>query len=221
MNVFMNVFTNTFILVVEIQMGKREQKKKELQMRIINGASELFEEQTFDETTMEQISKRAGVGLGTAYNYFKSKEELFLHIISRQFNGIIESSEKDLSPSVDPAELLAKKLIDQMRIFSRFPKSVWKTILGISFNSLKTNSKIFQALMKADLKVMENIRLFLEECKKKGALKTAEDPGILVDLIYGMLMMQVMIYLYTDSLTFDQACERVQAGIRHILAPKA
>lgn len=198
-------------------MGKREEKKREIQQRIINGASELFSEQNFDETTMEQIAERSGVGLGTAYNYYKSKEELFLQIMTKQFEGMMEGAPSPESPAASPVEELSRRIIGQIRIFKRFPKSLWKTMMGISFNSLKKDNKITDLLVSADLKAMENIRKYLDECKEKGILHSTEDSGLLVDLIYGMLFLQIMMYIYTDTLSFDEACERVRIGIRAIL----
>lgn len=43
---------------------------------ILETALEIFRERGFDETTMRAIAERAGVSLGNAYYYFRSKEQL-------------------------------------------------------------------------------------------------------------------------------------------------
>jgi AcrR family transcriptional regulator len=45
---------------------------------ILDRATEVFAESGFQNTDMQVIAARAGVGKGTVYRYFRSKEELFM-----------------------------------------------------------------------------------------------------------------------------------------------
>jgi TetR/AcrR family transcriptional regulator, repressor of fatR-cypB operon len=53
---------------IEPVTGKRE--------AILNAALQLFTEFGFHGTAMPQVAERAGVGAGTIYRYFTSKEAL-------------------------------------------------------------------------------------------------------------------------------------------------
>ncbi len=44
----------------------------------MEAALELFSQKGFHGTTMAQVAKKAGVGVGTIYQHFKNKEELYL-----------------------------------------------------------------------------------------------------------------------------------------------
>jgi TetR/AcrR family transcriptional regulator len=52
-------------------------EKKE---RILRTASQLFASRGFNQTDMDEIAKRSGVAKGSLYNYFQSKDELFLFV---------------------------------------------------------------------------------------------------------------------------------------------
>lgn len=54
-------------------LTRRERKKREVRNRIFQAAFELFIEQGFEATTVEQIAERADVGKGTVFNYFPRK----------------------------------------------------------------------------------------------------------------------------------------------------
>lgn len=54
-------------------LSRRERKKQEIRRRIFQAAFNLFLEQGFEETTVEQIAERADVGKGTVFNYFPRK----------------------------------------------------------------------------------------------------------------------------------------------------
>jgi AcrR family transcriptional regulator len=54
-------------------------KSEETKANILGTALRLFRERGFEETTMRAIADEAGVSLGSAYYYFKSKDELVHH----------------------------------------------------------------------------------------------------------------------------------------------
>ena len=59
-------------------MGLRELKATRTRQQIVDVALDLFIEQGYDATTMEQIAERAEVGNTTLYRYFPSKDLLIL-----------------------------------------------------------------------------------------------------------------------------------------------
>src|SRR5690554_6756267 len=54
-------------------MAEKNIKRNE----ILDSARILFKENGFHKTKMEDIAQRAGVGKGTLYEYFNSKQEIF------------------------------------------------------------------------------------------------------------------------------------------------
>jgi TetR/AcrR family transcriptional regulator len=48
--------------------------------RILHAATRLFAERGFNQTDMDEIARRSGVAKGSLYNYFRSKDDLFLHV---------------------------------------------------------------------------------------------------------------------------------------------
>lgn len=62
----------------QVGLGRRERKKQEIEDRIRRAALELFREQGYSATTVEQIADRADVAKGTVFNYFPRKESLLM-----------------------------------------------------------------------------------------------------------------------------------------------
>ena len=56
------------------------QLKKEKKEHILRTAALVFAERGFARTDMAEIAKRAGVAKGSLYNYFDSKEDLYLFV---------------------------------------------------------------------------------------------------------------------------------------------
>lgn len=83
-----------------------EDKKKD----IFNCGKELFSSKGFKKTNVSDITKVVGIGVGTFYNYFPSKEALFLEIFLEENIKLKKSIMEAIDLNDAPLELL-KKLI--------------------------------------------------------------------------------------------------------------
>jgi len=59
---------------------------------ILQAAEELFLRQGFEETTVEQIGRRAGVGIGSIYDYFPNKNSIALALLESVSETIANDS---------------------------------------------------------------------------------------------------------------------------------
>src|SRR5215210_258220 len=70
---------NTF----NIDPSSKTAKGARTRAAILEAALALFDERGYEETTMRAIAERAGVALGNAYYYFRSKEHLIQAFYAR------------------------------------------------------------------------------------------------------------------------------------------
>ena len=83
-----------------------EDKKSE----IFNCGKELFSSKGFKQTNVSDITKVVGIGVGKFYNYFPSKEKLFLEIFLEENVKLKKNIMKSIDLNDEPLVLL-KKLI--------------------------------------------------------------------------------------------------------------
>ena len=62
--------------VVTSELPLRERKKRDTRRRILLAGLDAFTARGFENCTIDEIARAAGVGKGTVYNYFRSKEAL-------------------------------------------------------------------------------------------------------------------------------------------------
>ena len=83
----------------------RKQRETDLRKQIILEAAEkLFLSHGYEGTTMDQIANESEYSKGTLYNYFSSKEELYLTIGTKAYEIIIDYTEnfiKKKEPGLD------------------------------------------------------------------------------------------------------------------------
>lgn len=82
-------------------MSVREAKKKQNKQAILEAAIALFSERGYDNTSIEQIARIAGVGKGTVYSYFQTKREIIKGFCEFELEKIhielVKSSNKNAS----------------------------------------------------------------------------------------------------------------------------
>jgi AcrR family transcriptional regulator len=64
--------------------------------RILDAGRELFAEHGFD-AQIDQIARRAGVGVGTVYRHFPTKEDLLQALIDARFEALAEAAREGLA----------------------------------------------------------------------------------------------------------------------------
>jgi TetR/AcrR family fatty acid metabolism transcriptional regulator len=75
----------------------KEQEREIMRRRLIQAAVEEFARVGFESTKIEQIAERAGIGKGTVYLYFASKQELFVGMLQEIGNAQLEALEQALA----------------------------------------------------------------------------------------------------------------------------
>ena len=72
-------------------VGKREAKKADKLGRLEQASLDLFLEQGYANTSVEDIVARADIARGTFYLYFKSKEALFQHLVDAPLRRVLDA----------------------------------------------------------------------------------------------------------------------------------
>ncbi|PLR76528.1 TetR/AcrR family transcriptional regulator [Bacillus sp. V3-13] len=75
---------------------------------IFNSGRELFYSKGFKDTNVSDIAKMAGIGIGTFYNYYSSKEKLFLEIYLKENEKLKKSIVESIDLNDDPVTLVTK-----------------------------------------------------------------------------------------------------------------
>ncbi len=75
---------------------------------------ELFYSKGFKDTNISDIAKRAGIGVGTFYNYYSSKEELFLEIFIKENEALKKRLVEALDLNDDPVAMVTKMVAQNL-----------------------------------------------------------------------------------------------------------
>lgn len=73
---------------------------------LFKSAKDLFIKKGFKDTKVPDITKKAGVGVGTFYNYFPSKEEIFIQVFLEENAKLKDQVKIDLDMDRSPIEII-------------------------------------------------------------------------------------------------------------------
>ena len=96
-------------MVLEKQSPESAPKLRRVERRqlrnkkaLLSAARRLIHEKGVDTTTMQEITEIADVGVGTMYNYFKSKDDLIRQIVRDEMVDLVEATLIGRESSFEP-----------------------------------------------------------------------------------------------------------------------
>ncbi|MDE0716670.1 MAG: TetR/AcrR family transcriptional regulator [Rhodospirillaceae bacterium] len=89
------------------QETRSERRRRRNREALIQAAYDVVSRKGIDATTVHDITEEADVGLGTAYNYFPSKDDLILAAIEQSMDRLARRIETVTDTFDDPAQVFA------------------------------------------------------------------------------------------------------------------
>lgn len=83
--------------------------------KIFISAKELFYEKGYEQVNMKDISKRAGIAVGSLYNYFSNKSELYLSVLESSWNDSFDKLETILEKDLEGREKIRVCVASSMK----------------------------------------------------------------------------------------------------------
>src|SRR5215472_13993278 len=110
----------------------RDRKKVRQRAELLRIALELFRQEGFEKTRMEDIAARALVSTPTVYNYFATKREVLIEILMEDRRVARETFEQVVSnPASEPADAVAALIYANMSNIRRpEDKRLWRELLA-------------------------------------------------------------------------------------------
>ncbi len=114
-----------------IRVSPKLVDKTEKINEIATAALSLFSQKGYAATSVEQIAEAAGIGKGTVYEYFPSKEEIFVHAINDWImdliNRMVEKT-RDIDDPVRRLKVFIGMVKDVLNVEEPDPKKLFADI---------------------------------------------------------------------------------------------
>jgi len=191
------------------ERSKREQRAD----RILDAAAELIERWGYNKTTIDDIARQAGVAKGTIYLHWKTRDDLFWALLTRE----------DLRLTEDIRQRIASDL-EGMTLHSMLKHAMLATMKSpLAKAMLLMDSNMLGELARRDYSSasfperMGGFRDFLAYLRDQGAIRAdigiQEHIYILSAIVMGFLMIDQWMppdFIYSDEEIADMAAESIR-----------
>ncbi|WP_123053255.1 TetR/AcrR family transcriptional regulator [Clostridium sp. JN-1] len=114
---------------------------KDVEKTIRNCAIKLFVEFSYVNVDMKMISKKSGVAVGTLYNYYKNKKQLYLSILKESWGNTFNKLDSINTLDVSSEEKL-RKFIKTLYEDIESRNGLGKALINTSADELKNDKEI-------------------------------------------------------------------------------
>jgi len=172
--------------------------------RLVSTASAVFTERDADDASLEEIARRAGVGIGTLYRHFPNRQALLEAVYRDQVDMLSDRAER-LSNSADPGAAL-EEWLRALVSFGRTKRSLTSALLA-------TLDKDSELLSTCSGIMRGAATTLLERAQAVGAVRADANAVDLLRLVHAVSM--AVDREPTDSGQADRLLGLVMDGLRH------
>jgi AcrR family transcriptional regulator len=127
--------------------------------------------------SLEAVARRAGVGIGTLYRHFPTREALFQAVYSHEIDQLVDLAER-LSHAADPVESL--------RLWLRANVEVVATKRGMIAALAPAPDSSRELYADSRSRLVNAIRLLMARAQTSGAIRDDIAPDDLLQAFYGI-----------------------------------
>ncbi|MEW9094505.1 MAG: TetR/AcrR family transcriptional regulator [Clostridiaceae bacterium] len=159
---------------------------KDIESKIFNASMDLFLKKGYKAVDMKMIAKECGIAVGTLYNYYPNKKELYISILQESWNDTFIKLDNVLQSSLLPKEK-ANEVINILYGDIENRQGIGKELWNDNIKDLSNDERVIE--FKETL--TKKIELSISKLEKKEEFK--EDKNIDMKISEIILMSIVSI----------------------------
>ena len=183
--------------------GLRERQKVDRERRIIEAAAHYFRDIGFEDSKIEAIAERAGISVGTVYNYFESKGDLLVAIVALEVHEILNAGEELIAhppPDVEQAiNRLMAIYLDHSLVY--LDKGMWRNAMALT--TRQPDTRFGRQYNHLDACLTSQVCDLIAQLQRDGRVKPTVDVRAVGEMIFNNTNMMFTIFIKTEQMTLD------------------
>lgn len=184
--------------------GLRERQKADRTRRILEAASELFRRQGFDAVRIEDIAAAAEVSAGTCYNYFSTKGDLLLAIVSMEVEEVLDAGQALVDA---PQPDIARALGGLIRIYydhslHYLSKEMWRKAMAFSIEAPST--PFSQRYTELDSMLAAQVCDLIRALQAQSLARADLDPATVGQIVFNTLNQMFIEFVKLDEMPLSE-----------------
>ncbi|MDD4588362.1 MAG: TetR/AcrR family transcriptional regulator [Heliobacteriaceae bacterium] len=182
--------------------------------RILLAAVRIFARQGYHNAKIEEIAQEAEVGKGTVYEYFTSKQHLFVAMSKYSFDRYRDF----VLQAVEAEATTQAKLTALVRCHLEFMRETSQLGCIIHREEVDTDGSLHKWILQERHKMLVWMEDFLREADAKGDLRVEHPPLAALAVMGAMGVVGMAVMHKEDTSNVAETAERLLAVLLHGLA---
>jgi AcrR family transcriptional regulator len=180
--------------------GLRERQKADRTRRILEAASALFRTQGFDAVRIEDIAAAAEVSAGTCYNYFSTKGDLLLAIVSMEVEEVAEAGRTLVqAPPPDTGQALGGLIrLYYDHSLHYLSKEMWRKAMAFSIEAPGT--PFSQRYSELDGLLIAQVSELIAALQARGVARADLDPAVIGRVVFNTLNQMFIDFVKAEEM---------------------
>lgn len=187
-------------------LTKRDLQALETKKRLIRSAHEVFLKNGFNKTTISEIIKKAGVGYGTAYVYFKNKDAMFVTVMESVMERFLQVADQTFHPNSVVAA--REQILNQVRAFLELAIEE-KNMLKVIKEAIGISDVVEARWLEIRKQFIESITNDITYSQSNHLVSTKFDAPIAAKSWYFMNEMFLWECVETEEVNLDKIVEQL------------
>ncbi|EPC8417636.1 TetR/AcrR family transcriptional regulator [Bacillus wiedmannii] len=177
-------------------LSSRKHRSLETKKKLLHAGYTIFIHNGFQKTTITQIIKHAETGYGTAYVYFKNKDDLLIVLMEDVMNQFYDIAERSFSPQTK--EEAHKMIQNQVRAFLQLAEKE-RAILQVVQEAIGLSKEIRQKWEEIRERFIKNIMQDITYSQESGLAHTELNEEIVARAWFAMNEMFLWTIVKNDK----------------------
>lgn len=178
----------------------------ETQKRIVDATFAIAAEKGFEQATTAEIARRAGVAEGSIYNYFRTKDDLLIHMVSEYAGSFLGELSGEVATQGDPLGKLDHLIGFHVRFFTR-EGNIFQVVFGKTPGTRVQWARIVQVVIGPYAGLIGEI---IREGIEQGMFKPV-NPQVAASLLLGGMQLTILRHFFgLGAYDPDEAIEQIK-----------
>jgi AcrR family transcriptional regulator len=197
--------------------GMRQRKRQERHDALIDAAMELFQDQGYEQTTMEQIAALADVSAPTLYRYFPRKTELLIALFWKERERLAAALDDfhRMSASWDAVHAVSGLLVlNNSGIRTKRARKLWREAIAALMRMHDAANDEFRAIKQY---FERHIERMLKRLVREGRISQNTPLPVLVGVLYAVAAENYYRMIANEFRTAEDEQRAIEAHVRLVL----
>lgn len=153
---------------------------------VLDAAEDVFADSSYATASVEEIARRAEISVGTLYNLFNSKEDIYCRVVSRAQDEFFRYLYDEVIEARGPKDKIHAAVTCHFHYFSRYVKQ-WRLYVSASNGfQWELKSKLIGEAVESQTRFMDYLVEICQQGIDEGIFKTGVPAELMALTIMGI-----------------------------------